>query len=76
MPDNAIFVSSDKVSMFPSIDNNRVTAAVRNSLNSRSKLSPSLEYITEGLETCLTQLNSISDSWINSNISPWHRMKY
>ena len=55
--DNAILVSFDIVNMFPSIDNNRGVAAVKNALDSQTNLSPSTECTIEALEICLTNNN-------------------
>ena len=41
--------------MFPSSDNNRGAIAVKSTLDSRSNLSPSTEYMIEALEICLTK---------------------
>ena len=57
IPDNAILVSFDIVNMFPSIDNNRGVAAVKNALDSQTNLSPSTECTIEALEICLTNNN-------------------
>ena len=58
IPDNAILVCFDIVSMFSGIDSNRDVAAVKNALDSRTNLSPSTECIIEALEICLTNTNS------------------
>ena len=39
--------------MYPSIDNGRGIAAVRNALETRENKTPSTDLIIDGLETCL-----------------------
>ena len=47
--DNTILVSFDIVNMYPSIDNDRGIAAVKNALETRANTSPLTDCITEGL---------------------------
>ena len=58
IPDNIILVSFDIVNMYPSIDNDRDIAAIRNALETRAYKSPSTDCIIEGLEICLKCNNS------------------
>ena len=58
IPYNTILVSFDIVNMYPSIDNDRGIAAVRNALETRVNKSPSTDCIIEGLEICLKCNNS------------------
>ena len=58
IPDNTILVSFDIINMYPSIDNDRGIAAVRNALQTRAYKSPSTNCIIEGLEICLKCSNS------------------
>ena len=58
IPDNTILVSFDIVNMYPSIDNDRSIAAVRDALEARENKSPSTDCIIEGLEICLRCNNS------------------
>ena len=58
IPDNTILVSFDIINMYPSIDNDRGIAAVRNALETRAYKSPSTDCIIEGLEICLKCNNS------------------
>ena len=44
--------------MYPSIDNDRGIAAVRNALETRAYKSPSTHYIIESIEICLKCNNS------------------
>ena len=57
MPENALLVSWDVVSMFPNIDNTLGISAVERALNSRSVKIPSTECITEAVEICLKSNN-------------------
>ena len=57
IPDN-ILVSFDIINIYPSIDNDRSVAAVRNALETRAYKSPSTHCIIEGLEICLKCNNS------------------
>ena len=43
IPDNTILVSFDIVNMYPSIDNDRGIAAVRDALETRANKSPSTD---------------------------------
>ena len=45
---NTILVSFDIVNMYPSIDNDRGIAAVKNALEARANTSPLTDCITEG----------------------------
>ena len=58
IPDNTILVSFDIINIYPSIDNDRGIAAVRNALETRAYKSPSTDCIIEGLEICLKCNNS------------------
>ena len=58
VPDNTILVSFDIMNMYPSIDNDRGIAAVRNALETRAYKSPSTECKIEVLETCLKCSNA------------------
>ena len=58
IPDNTILVSFDIINMYPSIDNDRGIAAVRNALDTRAYKSPSTDCIIEGLGICLKCNNS------------------
>ena len=58
IPDNTILVSFDIVNMYPSIDNDRGIAAVRNALETRANKLPSTDCIIEGLEVYLKCNNS------------------
>ena len=58
IPDNTILVSSDIISMYPGIDNDRSITAVRNALETRAEKLPSTDCIIEGLEICLKCNNS------------------
>ena len=62
IPDNTILVLFDIIKMYPSIDNDRGIAAVRNALGTRAYKSPSTDCIIEGLEICLKCNNSRSGS--------------
>ena len=44
--------------MYPSIENDRNIAAVRNASKKRSNKTPSADYIIENLEICLNSNNS------------------
>ena len=44
--------------MYPSIENDRDIAAVRNASKTRSNKAPSADYIIENLEICLNSNNS------------------
>ena len=57
LPENALLVSWDVVSMFPNIDNTLGISAVERALNSRSVKIPSTECITEAVEICLKSNN-------------------
>ena len=67
IPDNTILVSFDIINMYPSIDNDRGIAAVRNALETRAYKSPSTDCIIEGLEICLKCNNSRFGSQIFFN---------
>ena len=58
IPDNTILVSFDVISMYPSTDNDRGIAAVRNALETKAYKSPSTYSIIEDLEICLKCNNS------------------
>ena len=58
IPDNTILVSFGIVNMYPSIDNDRGIAAVKNALVTRAKKLPSTHCIIEGLEICFKCNNS------------------
>ena len=58
IPDNTVLVSFDIINTYPSIDNDRGIAAVRNALQTRAYKSPSTNCIIEGLEICLKCSNS------------------
>ena len=58
IPDNIILVSFDIVNMYPSIDNDRGIATVRNALETRAYKSPSTDCLIEGSEICLKCNNS------------------
>ena len=58
IPDNIILVSFDIVNMYPSIDNDRDIAAIRNALETMAYKSPSTDCIIEFLEICLKCNNS------------------
>ena len=58
IPDNTILVSFDIINMYPSIDNDRGIANVRNALEIRAYRSSSTDCIIEGLEICLKCNNS------------------
>ena len=58
IPDNTILVSFVIVNMYPSIDDDRGIAAVRNALETKVNKSPSTDCIIEGLEICLKCNNS------------------
>ena len=58
IPDYIILVSFDIVNMYPSIDNDRGIAAVRNALETRASKSPSTDCTKEGLEIYLKWNNS------------------
>ena len=51
-------VSLDIITMYPSIDNDRGIAAVRDALETRAYRSPSTDCIIEGLDICLKCNNS------------------
>ena len=50
IPHNTILVSFDTVNMYPSIDNGRGIATVRNTLKTRANKTPLTDCIIEGLE--------------------------
>ena len=58
IPHNTILVSFDTVNMYPSIDNGRGIATVRNTLKTRANKTPLSDCIIEGLEICLKCNNS------------------
>ena len=58
IPDKTILISFDIVNMYPSIDNDRGIAAVRDALEARANKSPSTDSIIEDLEICLKCNNS------------------
>ena len=58
IPHNTILVSFDTVNMYPSIDNGRGIATVRNTLKTRANKTPLTDCIIEGLEICLKCNNS------------------
>ena len=58
IPDNTILVSFGIVNMYPSIDNDRGIAAVKNVLVTRANKPPSTHCIIEGLEICFKCNNS------------------
>ena len=58
IPDYIILVSFDIMNMYPSIDNDRGIAAVRNALETRASKSPLTDCTKEGLEICLKWNNS------------------
>ena len=49
IPDNTILVSFDIVNMYPSIDYDRIVAAVWNALEKKANKTPSADCITKGL---------------------------
>ena len=61
LPENTTLVSFDIINMFPSIDNTKGMAAVKEALNSRNTKMPSTECILEGLHICLFNNNSMFD---------------
>ena len=50
IPDNTILVSFDIVNLYPSIDNDRGIAVVRDALEARVNKSPSTDCIIKGLK--------------------------
>ena len=58
IPDNSILVSFNVVNMYPSINNDRGIAAVRNALETRANKTPMTDFIREGPEICLKCNNS------------------
>ena len=63
LPENALLVSWDVVSMFPNIDNTLGISAVKQALNSRSIKVQSTECITEVVEICLKSNNCQSEDY-------------
>ena len=57
LPTKSLLVSWDVVAMFPNIDNNLGTSAVRMALDSRSEKFPSTDCIIEAVEICLQTNN-------------------
>ena len=57
LPTESLLVSWDVVAMFPNIDNNLGTSAVRKVLDSRSEKFPSTDCIIEAVEICLQTNN-------------------
>ena len=57
LPTESLLVSSDVVAMFPNIDNNLGSSAVRRALDSRSEKFPSTDCIIEAVEICLQTNN-------------------
>ena len=58
IPEYTLLVSFDIVNMYPSIDNERGIAAVRNTLETKTSKSPSTDCIIEGLKICSKCNNS------------------
>ena len=58
IPDNTILASFDIVNIYPNIDNDRSTAAVKNALETRTYKTPSTNCMIEGLEICLKHNNA------------------
>ena len=58
IPDNTILVSFDIINIYPSIDNDKDIAAVRNASETRAYKSPSTHCIIERIEICLKCNNS------------------
>ena len=59
LPENSVLVSFDVVNMFPSIDNESGTKAVKKVLNDRGSKNPPTECILEALRLCLECNNSV-----------------
>ena len=72
IPNNTILVYFDIVNMYPSIDNDKGIAAVRNAIETRASKPPLTGCIIEGLEICLKCNNSrlYSQNFLQTNGTP------